>query len=207
VTVKIDIAKSIIGKRVTREFGNGKLIYIGNGLPLYSLNFIDRSMELSIISESGIIGSVNENSGKLSANGGCYMDMSSAYGFIRGGHVDVAVLGAIQVDAEGSFASWIIPGKTIHGMAGDMEVAVGAKKVIVTLLQTEDESSNIKKICAFPITARKEVDIIITQMGVFNMNKGQLTLIEINPEYTIEHIKRCTEADFIVSEKLNSMDI
>lgn len=126
---------------------------------------------------------------------------------MRGGHIDATVLGALQVDEEGSIASWIIPGKLVPGMGGSMDLVVGAKKVIVAMEHTSKGEMKILKKCTLPLTAYREVDLIITERCVFEVTPEGLLLTEVNPLFTIEDIRASVTADFKISENVKLMEI
>ena len=126
---------------------------------------------------------------------------------MRGGHIDATVLGALQVDEEGSLASWCIPNKFVPGMGGSMDLVVGAKKVIVVMEHISKNEIKIVKKCTLPLTAYREVNLIITERCVFEVTPNGLLLTEINPMFTLDDIKNSTTADFIVSPNLKNMDI
>ena len=130
-----------------------------------------------------------------------------AFTLMRGGHIDVTVLGALQVDEEGSLANWSIPGKFVPGMGGAMDLVVGSKKVIVVMEHLSKNQIKIVKKCDLPLTAYKEVNMIITERSVFEVTPSGLLLTEINPMYSIEDIKATVSADFTVSENLKKMEI
>lgn len=125
---------------------------------------------------------------------------------MRGGHIDATVLGALQVDEEGSIASWMIPGKFVPGMGGSMDLVVGAKRVIVAMEHTSKGSIKIVKKCTLPLTAYREVDLIITERCVFDVTPNGLLLTEINPMYTLDDIKDSVSADFEVSANVKFME-
>jgi len=127
---------------------------------------------------------------------------------IRGGHVDKTVLGALQVDAQGNLANWMIPNKIVPGMGGAMDLVVGAKDVIIATLQTTKKgNSKILSECTLPLTAKKQVDYIVTEMGFYKLEASKLILTEINPDYTVEEVKNATDAELIISENLKKMSI
>ena len=124
---------------------------------------------------------------------------------IRGGHVDVTILGALQVDEKGNLANWIIPGKKAPGMGGAMDLLVGAKKVILAMEHTAKGNHKILKECTLPLTAAGEVDMIITEMGVMNITPAGIELVELNPEFTLDDIKAATGCELIISKNLKAM--
>lgn len=126
---------------------------------------------------------------------------------IRGGHVDVTVLGALEVDQEGNLANWIVPGKMVPGMGGAMDLVTGAKKVIVAMMHTGKGQPKILKKCNLPLTAKGKVNLIVTELCVIEVTKEGLVLKEIHKDTTIDEVKSLTEAELIVSENLKIMDI
>ncbi len=217
----IELAKNIIAKRIAREFKNNQLVNLGIGLPTMVANHIPQGVNVILQSENGMIGMGpapepgKENPELTNAGGamvtilphGCYFDSAMSFALIRGKHVEYTVLGALEVDQEGSLASWIIPGKKVPGMGGAMDLVVGAKNVIVSTLHTERGKPKILKKCRLPLTARHVVNMIVTELGVFRVTPGGLALIEINKDTTIDEIRANTEADFIVSDNLKTMEV
>ena len=133
---------------------------------------------------------------------GAFFDSSMSFGLIRGGHVDVTVLGALEVDQHGNLANWIVPGKMVPGMGGAMDLVVGAKKVIVAMLHTVKGKSKILKECTLPLTAKGVVDMIITELAVMEVTKEGLVVKEISEDVTIEELREMTDADLIISDDL-----
>lgn len=217
----IELAKNIIAKRIAREFKNNQLVNLGIGLPTMVANHIPQGVNVILQSENGMIGMGpapepgKENPEITNAGAsmvtilphGCYFDSAMSFALIRGKHVEYTVLGALEVDQEGSLASWIIPGKKVPGMGGAMDLVVGAKNVIVSTLHTERGKPKILKKCRLPLTARHVVNMIVTELGVFRITPGGLTLIEINKDTTIDEIRANTEAEFIVSDNLKTMEV
>lgn len=217
----IELAKNIIARRIAREFKNNQLVNLGIGLPTMVANHVPAGVNVILQSENGMIGmgpapeAGRENPEITNAGGamvtilpyGCYFDSAMSFALIRGKHVEYTVLGALEVDQEGSLASWIIPGKKIPGMGGAMDLVVGAKNVIVSTLHTERGKPKILKRCKLPLTARHVVNMIVTELAVFRVTPGGLALIEMNKASSVEEIKACTEAEFIVSEQLKFMDV
>ncbi len=207
-------AKTIIAKRVAQELKHHNLVNLGIGLPTLVANYIDPEITVYLQSENGLIGlgptpQASEADKHLTNAGGqpvtllphgMYFDSVTSFGIIRGGHVDITVLGALEVDQEGSLASWIIPQKLVPGMGGAMDLVVGAKKVIVATTHTNKTQSKIKRKCSLPLTAYREVNLIVTEMAVFEIKDEQLYLIERHPDVSIETIKANTEAEFIIKE-------
>lgn len=216
--------KGFIAKRCAKELKNGDVVNLGIGLPTLIPNYLPKDVELIIHAELGIVSAgkspkegddnydpyhVVDAGGSPSsvAFGGGFIDSASNFGLIRGGHVDACFLGALEVDAEGNLANWIIPGKKMPGMGGAMDLLVGAKKVIVAMEHTAKGNPKILKKCRLPYTAINCVNMIVTEMGVMNVTDKGLELIEYNPEFTLEQIIAATEADLIIGPELKKMDM
>lgn len=181
---------------------------LGIGIPTLVAKYIDDDL-IHFHTENGLLGvtDVREedpnlvNAGKLPIGeqvGASFFSSAESFGMIRGGHIDVAILGALQVDETGRIANWAIPGKNIIGVGGAMDLLVGAKKVIVTTSHlTKDGKSKLMKTCTFPLTSTRSVDMIITELAVFTVVNEQLVLTELMPGVTIEQVRESTEAHFI----------
>lgn len=213
-------AKSVIAKRVARELQNGQLVNLGIGLPTLVANYLPEGVSIMLQSENGMVGmdkaplEGQENKHLTNAGGayvtlndkGAFFDSSVSFGLIRGGHVDVTVLGALEVDQYGNIANWIIPGKLLPGMGGAMDLLTGAKKVIVAMQHTAKGSIKILEKCTLPLTAANAVHEIVTEYGVMLVTDKGLELIEIHPETTVEEIQSITGCKLIVSENLKTME-
>lgn len=212
--------KEYIAKRVAMELNDGDVVNLGIGLPTLVSNYVG-DKDICLQSENGMLGlgpAASEdnidydltNAGGqyvTASNDACYFDSSMSFSIIRGGHVDATVLGALQVDGEGNIANWIIPGKMVPGMGGAMDLVVGAKKVIIAMTHTNKGKAKILKQCTLPLTAQNQVNMIITEMAVFNIIDKKLYLVEYNDEYTLDQIKEATEAEFIIDENLKKMEV
>lgn len=204
--------QNYIASRVAKELSDGDIVNLGIGLPTRVANFIPENIEVILQSENGFLGlgptptADNYDPSIINAGGqpvtilpgGCFFDSATSFGIIRGGHIDVSVLGALQVDEKGNIANYMIPGKMVPGMGGAMDLVTGAKKVIVAMEHTAKGAHKILKECSLPLTAVNAVDLIITEMGVIKVTADGLKLIEINPEYTVDDIKAATEASLII---------
>ncbi|WP_068749172.1 3-oxoacid CoA-transferase subunit B [Thermovenabulum gondwanense] len=219
--MKLPDAKEIIAKRAAKELKDGYVVNLGIGIPTLVANYIPEEVEVFLQSENGIIGMgpapepekgdpnlVNAGGQMITVKpGAAFFDSSLSFSIIRGGHVDVTVLGALEVDQEGNLANWIIPGKLVPGMGGAMDLVVGARKVIVAMEHTAKGKPKILKRCTLPLTGIRVVDMIITEMGVFEVTDKGLVLKEIAPGTSVEDIKKVTEADFIIDKNLRIMNI
>lgn len=211
-------SKELIAKRVAREFENGDFVNLGIGIPTMVANYLPEGVNIFLHAENGFLGmgpapaegeedwDIVNAGGQPSTilPGGASFDSATSFGIIRGGHLKATVLGALEVDEEGNLANWMIPGKMVPGMGGAMDLVVGARQVIIAMEHTAKGRPKILKKCTLPLTAVKEVDLIVTEMGVFNYQNG-LTLIEIGPETSLDDIKSATEAEFSVAQNLKPM--
>ena len=199
-------------KRVGQEFETGDVVNLGIGIPTKVANALPEGIKIILQSENGYmgVGPAPEpgkedhdivNAGGQYATilpGGCCFDSAMSFAIIRGGHVDATVLGALEVDEEGNLANWMVPGKIVPGMGGAMDLVVGAKRVIIAMEHTTKKGGmKILKKCTLPLTAAKQVNLIITDMGVLEVTSKGLVLKEIAPGLTFEEVQACTEASLI----------
>jgi acetate CoA/acetoacetate CoA-transferase beta subunit len=213
--------REIIAKRVAKELKDGDVVNLGIGLPTMVPNYLPKDVNVILQSENGLLGMgptpaegqedenlVNSGGGYITAQPGA-VSFSSATSFsiIRGGHVDVTVLGAMQVDEEGDLANWMIPGKLTPGMGGAMDLLVGARKVILAMEHTQKGNPKILHKCNLPLTAKGQVNLIVTEMGVMEVTDKGIVLTEIYPEFTVEDVQAATEATLIISPNLKKMEI
>ncbi|EMR07012.1 Acetate CoA-transferase subunit beta [Bhargavaea cecembensis DSE10] len=201
----------MIAQRVAKELKGPMSVNLGIGIPTLVAEYMEDD-DIYLHTENGLLGvtDVEEedidpnlvNAGKLpvgEAVGAAYFNSSESFAMIRGGHVDAAILGALQVDEHGVIANWAVPGKNIMGVGGAMDLLVGAKKVYVTMTHTsKDGSPKLLKECTYPITSTRSVDMIFTELAVFEVTEDkQLRLVELMPGATIEEVREKTEAAFI----------
>jgi len=208
--------KNFIAKRVAKELNDGDVVNLGIGLPTLVANYVPEGISITLQAEHGILGSGPAaepgfedpditNAGGFPITvlpGASFFDSATSFAIIRGGHVDVTILGALQVDAKGNLANWMVPGKKVPGMGGAMDLVVGARRVIVAMEHTVKGSIKILEECTYPLTAVGVVDQIITEMGVMDVTPEGLVLKEIAPGVTVEQIQECTEAKLIISKDL-----
>lgn len=219
--------KTRIAKRCAKEFKDGYVANLGIGLPTMVSSFLPEGVHITLQSENGFTGLegacergeedveiINAGAGYVKASPRVnYFDSAISFGIIRGGHVDVTVLGAMQVDEKGNLANWIIPGKMYAGMGGAMDLVVGAKEVVIAMLhqqfnkKTGVSKPKILKECTLPITALGVVDVIVTEMCVIKVTDEGLVLTEVHSDYTVEDVIAATEATLIVSPDLKPYDI
>ncbi|WP_210470786.1 3-oxoacid CoA-transferase subunit B [Sporosarcina sp. 6E9] len=212
MTIKVnrENMQHTIAKRVAQELEGPCVVNLGIGIPTLVAEYLAAD-NIYLHTENGLLGVTDVedadvdpnlvNAGKLpvgEAIGAAYFNSSDSFAMIRGGHVDVAILGALQVDENGIIANWAVPGKNIMGVGGAMDLLVGAKKVFATMSHTsKDGRSKLVKECTYPITSTRSVDMIFTELAVFKIEDKQLELVELMPGVTIEEVREKTEADFI----------
>ena len=211
--------REVIAKRAALEIKDGYVVNLGIGLPTMIPNYLDKNIKVTLQSENGLLGvgprpAQGEENPELTDAGGGFItaqkgsssfDSATSFLIIRGGHVDVTILGALQVDEKGNLANWIIPGKMTPGMGGAMDLIVGAKKVILAMEHTAKGSHKILKNCTLPLTAAGQVNLIITEMGVIEVTSEGLVLKEINSEFSVEEVQAATEAKLIIANDLKKM--
>ena len=210
-------AKVVISKRAARFLKDGDVVNLGIGMPEMVANYLPEDVHVIFQSENGIMGmssaatAENEDTNRSNAGGkyvtvipgASFFDSSVSFGLIRGGHVDATVLGALQVDEEGSLASHIIPGKLVPGMGGAMDLVAGAENVIVITTHTDKKGgAKILKKCNLPLTAYKRVKWIITELAVIESTAEGLVLREVNAESSVEEVVAKTEATLIIPENV-----
>lgn len=212
--------QNYIAKRVAKELQDNDVVNLGIGLPTLVANFLPEGKNIVFQSENGFVGlgpSPTEeefdpyitNAGGMPVTilpGGAFFDSALSFGIIRGGHVDLTVLGALQVDEKGNIANYMIPGKMVPGMGGAMDLISGAKKVIVAMEHTAKGNPKILRDCTLPLTARNQVDMIITEMAVIEVTGSGLLVREINPLFSEEEIQKRTEAPLTFSKDLIYMN-
>ena len=213
--------KVIIAKRVALELQDGNLVNLGIGLPTTVAKYLPSGVEVSFQSENGIIGMspvpepgledeflTDAGGGFIGAlPGAASFDSCMSFGLIRGGHLDVTVLGGLQVDELGHLANWMVPGKMVPGMGGAMDLVSGARRVIVAMTHTAKGEAKILKRCTLPLTSVRRVDLVVTELAVIEPTEAGLVLREVAPGVTVEQVKAATQADLIIPETVPVMAI
>jgi acetate CoA/acetoacetate CoA-transferase beta subunit len=211
--------QTIIAGRVARELRDGMLVNLGIGIPTLVANYVPKGVHVLFQSENGLIGTgpvpqeglaqarLTDAGGRpvTALPGASAFDSAMSFGLIRGGHLDMTVLGALQVDERGLLANWMIPGKMVPGMGGAMDLVAGAKRVIVAMQHTAKGKPKIVKECSLPLTAIRPVDLVVTELAVIGFPGGRATLMETAPGVSIKQVLEATEAKLAVPERVPTM--
>jgi acetate CoA/acetoacetate CoA-transferase beta subunit len=217
----MDDPQTTIAKRVAIELRQGNLVNLGIGIPTLVANYLPPGLNIFFQSENGLIGTgpmpeqgmahplLTDAGGRpISAlPGASTFDSAMSFALIRGGHVDVTVLGGLQVDADGHLANWMIPGKMVPGMGGAMDLVSGAKRVIVAMQHAAKGKSKIVQKCGLPLTSMRPVDLIVTDLAVIGFTSGRITLMETAPGVSVAEVIAVTEAELTIPDKVPEMNI
>jgi len=209
-----------IVQRAAKELQDGFYVNLGIGMPTLVANHIPPGVDIVLQSENGMLGigpfpfEGDEDADLINAGkqtitelpGTSYFSSSESFEIIRGGHVDLTIMGAMEVSQEGDLANWMIPKKMVKGMGGGMDLVASAKRVVITMTHTSKSGApKLLKKCSLPLTSQKCVDRVITEMAVFDIDNGRMTLRETAPGLTVDDIRKVTEAEFEVADKLEVM--
>jgi acetate CoA/acetoacetate CoA-transferase beta subunit len=215
-------AQTIIAKRIARELSSGMLVNLGIGIPTLVANYVPEGASVLFQSENGLIGTgpipeegmthptLTDAGGQpVSAlPGACTFDSAMSFALIRGGHLDITVLGGLQVDVAGRLANWMIPGKMVPGMGGAMDLVTGAKRVIVAMQHTAKGKPKIVNKCTLPLTSVRPVDLVVTEMAVIGFANGRAALLETAPGVSVAQVVEATEAPLLLkSDKVPEMQL
>jgi acetate CoA/acetoacetate CoA-transferase beta subunit len=217
----MDDPQTTIAKRVAIELRQGNLVNLGIGIPTLVANYLPPGLNIFFQSENGLIGTgpmpeqgmahplLTDAGGRpMSAlPGASTFDSAMSFALIRGGHVDVTVLGGLQVDADGHLANWMIPGKMVPGMGGAMDLVSGAKRVIVAMQHAAKGKSKIVQKCGLPLTSMRPVDLVVTDLAVIGFTSGRITLMETAPGVSVAEVIAVTEAELTIPDKVPEMNI
>lgn len=213
--------KTLIAMRVAQELKQGYLVNLGIGLPTLVASLVPRDAYIFFQSENGIIGMQSVPEEGLEADdltdaggspisalpGAATFDSAMSFGLIRGGHLDITVLGGLQVDSNGRLADWTVPGAMVPGMGGAMDLVTGAKRVIVAMTHTAKGEPKIVEVCTLPITSERRVDLIVTELAVIEPSTAGLVLKELAPGVDVERVLRSTAARLIVPDHVPTMQL
>jgi acetate CoA/acetoacetate CoA-transferase beta subunit len=212
-------AQSIIAKRIAQELRSGMLVNLGIGIPTMVASYVPSDIKVFFQSENGLIGTgaipeegmghrlLTDAGGRpvTALPGACTFDSATSFGLIRGGHVDITVLGGLQVDAHGLLANWMIPGKMVPGMGGAMDLVTGAKRVIVAMQHTAKGKPKIVNECTLPLTSARPVDLVVSELAVIGFPEGRAALLERAPGVTVEQVIAATEAELALPDQIPEM--
>ncbi len=214
-------AQTIIAKRIALELRSGMLVNLGIGIPTQVANYLPDGINVFFQSENGLIGTgpvpepgmahplLTDAGGKpvTALPGACTFDSATSFGLIRGGHLDMTVLGGLQVDAQGLLANWMIPGKMVPGMGGAMDLVCGARRVVVAMQHTAKGKSKVVPKCTLPLTSVRPVDLLVTDLAVIAFPGGRATLLETAPGVSVDQVVAATDARLEVPASVGTMSI
>jgi len=212
-------AQTIIAKRIAQELRPGMLVNLGIGIPTLVANYVPEGVNVFFQSENGLIGTgplpeegmahptLTDAGGSpvTALPGACTFDSAMSFGLIRGGHLDMTVLGGLQVDVQGRLANWMIPRKMVPGMGGAMDLVSGAKRVVIAMQHTAKGKPKIVKQCSLPLTSTRPVDLVVTELAVIAFPDQRATLLETAPGVTAQDVITNTEAELSVPDQVPQM--
>jgi acetate CoA/acetoacetate CoA-transferase beta subunit len=213
--------QTIIARRIAQELRAGMLVNLGIGIPTLVSNYLPEGVQIFFQSENGLIGTgaipaegmahpmLTDAGGRpvTALPGASTFDSAVSFGLIRGGHVDVTVLGGLQVDRAGRLANWMIPGRMVPGMGGAMDLVTGARKVVVAMQHSAKGKPKVVTECSLPVTSIRPVDLVVTELAVIAFLDGQATLIETGPGISVAQVIAATEAELVVPANVPEMQI
>jgi len=214
-------AQTIIAKRIARELRSRMLVNLGVGIPTTVANYVPPGVNVFFQSENGLIGSgavpeaglaqkrLTDAGGRpvTALPGACAFDSAMSFGLIRGGHLDMTVLGGLQVDQSGRLANWMVPGKMVPGMGGAMDLVTGARRVVIAMQHSVKGIPKIVKKCTLPLTSLRPVDLVVTDLAVIAFPNGRATLIETAPGVSVDQVLAATEAELDVPKQVPTMQL
>lgn len=214
-------APTLIARRIARELRPGMLANLGVGIPTLVANYVPRAMHIYFQSENGLVGTgpmpqdgmalayLTDAAGQpvTALPGAATFDSAVSFGLIRGGHLDLTVLGGLQVDQQGQLANWMIPGKMVPGMGGAMDLVTGARRVIVAMQHTARGTPKIVRQCSLPLTSTRPIDLLVTELAVIGFAGGRATLLETAPAVAVDTVLAATEAELVVPGHVPQMNI
>jgi acetate CoA/acetoacetate CoA-transferase beta subunit len=217
----MDAAQTLIARRIALELRDGMLVNLGIGIPTLVAGYVPGGITVFFQSENGLIGTGPIPEGAMAQPrltdaggrpvtaipGACTFDSAMSFGLIRGGHVDMTVLGGLQVDGSGLLANWMIPGKMVPGMGGAMDLVTGARRVVIAMQHTAKGKPKIVERCSLPLTSVRAVDLVVTELAVLALHAGRLRLVETAPGVTVDEVLAATEARLEVAPDVRSMPI
>jgi len=213
--------QAIIARRIARELRPGMLVNLGIGIPTMVAGYVPKDMQIFFQSENGLIGTgappqdgmahrtLTDAAGRpvTALPGASTFDSAMSFGLIRGGHVDLTVLGGLQVDQDGYLANWTIPGKMVPGMGGAMDLVTGAKRVVVSMQHTAKGKTKVVTKCTLPVTSLRRIDLLVTELAVIAFRDDRATLLETGPGVTVDQVKAATEAALTIPDKVPEMTL
>jgi acetate CoA/acetoacetate CoA-transferase beta subunit len=214
-------AQTVIARRIAQELRDGMLVNLGIGIPTLVANYVPAGVHVFFQSENGLIGTgplaetgmrhrlLTDAGGRTvtALPGACTFDSATSFGLIRGGHLDMTVLGGLEVDAGGRLANWMIPGKMVPGMGGAMDLVAGARRVVVAMQHTAKGRPKIVPTCTLPLTAVRPVDLVVTELAVIGFPHGRATLLETAPGVRVAEVVAATAAELLVSDDVRPMEL